>query len=54
MALRIGFRVSENINLSRLKVVVTINNRTIEFNVSEVLVDENGIYRLYYRGIFAT
>lgn len=54
MALRIGFKVSEEVDLTKLKLEVSINGRTTIYNVSELTKDSDDIYRIYYRGVQAT
>jgi hypothetical protein len=55
MSVRLGFKVNltENINKEDLKVVVSINGRTTIYNVSELEADADGVYRIYYRGVYA-
>lgn len=55
MSVRFGFKVNltENTNLEDLKVVISINGRTTVYNVNELEADEDGVYRIYYRGVYA-
>ena len=49
MALKFTFRAAEHLTLK-----ITINDRTSFYKVSELTPDENGIYTVYFRGIFAS
>jgi len=55
MSLRLGFKVNitENTNIENLKVIVSINGRVTTYNVSELEIDDDGVYRIYYRGVYA-